>query len=144
MSQAGNIIDAAILRLRVAVPGLPAGATGVERTLRQVGKLTTGEYPHAFVHSPAEIIELAPGPSLLHSGDFVIDLWTDDDDQDALLVFVEAFVLDLHTNPDLNDATLLNAPTGLKGCRVDSYVIQEHADTKRKGARITVGYERAT
>lgn len=88
MSTIGSIMDQAGVEMRAAIPALKA--SNVERGIRQGTTLGDGEFPHVFLHSASDTVEVLAWRQERRTLVFFADLWTNDGDQEALYLLAES------------------------------------------------------
>ncbi len=130
MSVIGAIMDQAGIEMRAAISALKAA--NVERGVRQGTTLGDGEYPHVFLHSPSDTVEVLTWRQERRTLIFTADLWTNDASQEALLLLAEAVKAEIRST---------EAKRTL-GSRVENTFVDiegplEHPDKAHKLARIT-------
>lgn len=128
MSTIGAIMDQAAVEMRAAIPALKAA--NVERGVRQGTTLGDGEFPHVFLHSPSDTLEILTFRQERRTLIFFADLWTNDGDQDALIVLAEA----------VKDEIRSTEAKRTLGSRVENTYVEietfEHPDKAHKVARL--------
>lgn len=83
-------MDALVTRARAAVATIPSGSTGAERGLRSAADLLPEEFPHLFVHSPVEEIELLDFQQERRTTSCTMSLVTYSDSQEDLALKLDA------------------------------------------------------
>lgn len=81
-------MDQAGVEMRAAIPALKE--SNVERNVRQGTTLGDGEFPHVFLHSPSDAVDVLTWRQERRTLIFFADLWTNDASQEALLLLAEA------------------------------------------------------
>jgi hypothetical protein len=101
VSDWSTIETALIAAARVGVSSIPSGATGAEVGVREPSQLPADAFPHLFVHSEEEQIELLDHLQERRTVRTQMSLVTNDGDHDGMSTKLDAIRDAIHTDRTL-------------------------------------------
>lgn len=125
MSDMGAIMDAIVTAAETAVAGLVS-----ERGVRLSANLNPEDFPHLFVHSPSETIELFPHQQERVTTQIELILVTRGETQEATVLKVDAIRNQIRTDKTLGGI--------VRWAYVSSRGIREHPKVNEKAGDMAV------